>query len=138
MRVLGLFLITCLNIRQAQMTVHQYPIIFLHLEEDHDIKSRSLLSKEQHKDPEISPLFQKAVSETDLAQDPICVYIKNRILMRKWCSPEVPADDEWAVNHQIVVPKVYRSEILSLAHETPMSGHLGINKTYHKILNHFY
>ena len=31
MRLLGLFLITCLNIRQTQMTVHQYLIIFLHL-----------------------------------------------------------------------------------------------------------
>ena len=58
--------------------------------------------------------------------------------MRKWRSPKIPADDEWAVNHQIVVPKIYRSEILSLAHETPMSGHLGVSKTYHKILNHFY
>ena len=102
------------------------------------MRSRSQLSKEQHKDPEISSLFQKAVSETDLAEDPICFYIKNGILMRKWHSPEVPADDEWAVNHQIVVPKIYRSEILSLAHETPMPGHLGVNKTYHKILNHFY
>ena len=108
------------------------------VEEGHDIRSRSQLSMEQLKDPEISPLFQKAVSETDLAQGPICFYIKNGILMRKWRSPEVPADDEWAVNHQIVVPKIYRSEILSLAHETPMSSHLGVNKTYHKILNHFY
>ena len=108
------------------------------VEEDHEIRSRSQLSKEQHKDPEISPFFQKAVSETDLAQNPICFYIKNGILMSKWRSPKVPADDEWAVNHQIVVPKIYRSEILSLAHETPMSGHLGVNKTYHKILNHFY
>ena len=57
--------------------------------------------------------------------------------MRKLRSPEVPADDEWAVNYQIVVPRIYRSEILSLAHETPMSGHVGVNKTYHKILNHF-
>ena len=40
--------------------------------EGHDIRSRSQLNKEQHKDPEISPLFQKAVSETDLAQDLIC------------------------------------------------------------------
>ena len=32
----------------------------------------------------------------------------------------------------------YRHEILSTAHESPMSGHLGINKTYHKIINHFY
>ena len=33
---------------------------------------------------------------------------------------------------------IYRPEILNLAYETPMSGHLGVNKTYHKILNHFY
>ena len=58
--------------------------------------------------------------------------------MRKWRTPEIPADDECAVNHQIVVPKIYRSDILSLAHQMPMSGHLGVNKTYHKILNHFY
>ena len=38
------------------------------VEEDHDIRSRSQLSKEQHKDPELSPLFQKAVSVTDLAR----------------------------------------------------------------------
>ena len=56
-------------------------------------------------DPEISPLFQKAVCETDLAQDPISIYIRNGILMRKWRSPEVPTDDECAVSHQIVVPK---------------------------------
>ena len=37
------------------------------VEEDHDIRSRSYLSEEQHKDPEISPIFQKTVSETDLA-----------------------------------------------------------------------
>ena len=80
------------------------------VEEGHDIRSRSQLSKEQHKDTEISPLFQKAVNERDLAQDPICFYIKNGILMRKWRSPEIPE----------------------------MSGHLGVNKTYHKILNHFY
>ena len=58
--------------------------------------------------------------------------------MRKWRSPEVPADDKWAVNHQTVVPKICRSEMLSLGHETAMSGHLGVNKTYHKTLNHFY
>ena len=58
--------------------------------------------------------------------------------MRKWLSSEDPADNEWAVNHQIAVPKIYRSEILCLDHETPMSGHLRVNKTYHKIRNHFY
>ena len=49
--------------------------------------------------------------------------------MRKWRSPEVPAADERAVNHQIVIPKIYRSEIFSLSHETPISGHLGVNRS---------
>ena len=34
--------------------------------------------------------------------------------------------------------KVISSLKLSIAHESPMSGYLGINKTYHKIINHFY
>ena len=37
-----------------------------------------------------------------------------------------------------MVPKIYRSEILSLAHVTPVSGYLSVNKTYHKILNLVY
>ena len=53
------------------------------VEEDYDVRSRSQLSKEQHKDPDMSPLFQEVVNETDLTQDPICFYIKNGILMKK-------------------------------------------------------
>ena len=35
-------------------------------------------------------------------------------------------------------PKNCREEILNLAYGLVMAGHLGINKTYHKILTHFY
>ena len=94
--------------------------------------------KEQHSDPEISLFFDRALDENEMSQVPVCYYVKNDILMRKWRPPDVSADDEWTVNHQIVVPRAYRPEILNLAHETPMSGHLGVNKTYHKILNHFF
>ena len=104
----------------------------------HDQLSRSQLCKEQHSDPEISTLFERALDEKEISQVPVCYYVKNDILMRKWRPPGVSAEDEWTVNHQIVVPRVYRPEILNLANETPMSGHLGVNKTYHKILNHFY
>ena len=107
-------------------------------DQGHDQLSRSQLCREQHSDPEISPLFERALDENEISQVPVCYYVKNDILMRKWRPPDVSAEDEWTVNHQIVVPRVYRPEILNLAHETPMSGHLGVNKTYHKILNHFY
>ena len=88
--------------------------------------------------PTCTFLFERALDENDISQVPVCFYVKNDILMRKWRPPDVSADEEWTINHQIVVPKAYRPEILNLAHETPMSGHLGINKTYHKILKHFY
>ena len=103
-----------------------------------DQLSRSQLCKEQHSDPEILSLFERALDENEMSQVPVCYYVKNDILMRKWRPPDVSSDDEWTVNHQIVVPSAYRPEILNLVHETPMSGHLGINKTYHKILNHFF
>ena len=105
-----------------------------------DQLSGSQLCKEQHSVPEISPLFERALDENEISQVPVCYYVKNDILMRKWCLPDVSAEDEWTVNHQIVnvVPRIYHPEILNLAHETPMSGHYGVNKAYHKILNHFY
>ena len=58
--------------------------------------------------------------------------------MRKWGPPEVSIEDEWAVKYHIVVPKSYIQYILSTAHETPLSGYMGVNKTSQKILNHFY
>ena len=100
--------------------------------------SKSQLIQEQQTDPEISKLIFKALPEDEISQVPMCYCIKNGVLMRKWRPFDVPVDDEWAVYNQNVVPKSYRHEILSIAHESPMSGHLGINKTYHKVINHFY
>ena len=99
--------------------------------------SKSNLVIEQQNDPEISALIQNASDETDASKNSICYFMKNGILMRKWRPSDVSADDTWQVRTQIVIPKTYRSEVLSLAHETPLSGHLGINKTYQKIINHF-
>ena len=49
--------------------------------------------------------------------------------MRKW-KQDFPVGDKWTAIQQIGVQSVYRSEILSMAHDTPMSSHIGINKTY--------
>ena len=119
----------------SSMSCHSAP---RSIDQGHNTLSKSQLIQEQQTDPEISKLIFRALPEDEISQVPICYYIKNGILMRKWRPFDVPADDEWAVYHQIVVPKSYRHEILSIAHESPMSGHLGINKTYHKIINHFY
>ena len=46
--------------------------------------------------------------------------------------------DDWSVVDQIVIPRWYRDEILSLAHDGPLGGHLGVNKTYDRILRNYF
>ena len=58
--------------------------------------------------------------------------------MRKWRPPDAPASEEWHIVHHIVLPRCCQKEVMSLAHESPMAGHLGLNKTYHKLLSHFF
>ena len=52
-----------------------------------DQLSRSQLCKEQHSDPEISPLFERVLDENEMSQVPVCYYVKNDNLMRKWRPP---------------------------------------------------
>ena len=102
------------------------------------VVNKQQLISEQEKDPELSLLCKSALSEDEISQVPVCYFKKSGVLMRKWRPKEVPASDEWQVLYQIVVPPVYRKDILSLAHENAMAGHLGINKTCDRILRHFY
>ena len=88
-----------------------------------DQLSRSQPCKEQHSDPEITFLLDRALHENEMSQVPVCYYVKNDILMRKWRPPDVSADVEWTINHQIVITMAYRPEILNLANETTVSGH---------------
>ena len=115
----------------SSMSCHSPPRF---IDQGHETLSKSQLIQEQQTDPEISKLIFRALPEDEISQVQ-CVTIKR---MGKWRPFDVLADDEWAVYHQIVVPKSYRHGILSIAHESPMSGHLGINKTYHKIINPFH
>lgn len=41
-------------------------------------------------------------------------------------------------NWKIVVPKSNRSELIRKNHDEPLSGHLGVYKTYHRILSRYY
>ena len=88
-----------------------------------DKVSTSQLIAEQHKDTELVRLFARVVNENEVSQNPVCLFTKNGVLMRKWRPPDVSIEDESAVKHQIVVPKSYTLDILNMAHETPLSGH---------------
>ncbi|KAK3084422.1 hypothetical protein FSP39_016366 [Pinctada imbricata] len=105
---------------------------------DTDALSREQLLSEQTKDPEIIRLSKRALPREEADKVGECFYIQDGILMRKWRPPDAPPNEVWRVVHQIVVPVAYRGDIMSLAHDTPMAGHLGVNKTYNRILSHFY
>ena len=102
------------------------------------VLSASRLARKQKDDPELQKLREQAVSEVESHKVAGCYYLLNDVLMRKWQPRDVPSSEAWRVVHQVVIPQVYHREVLRLAHETPLAGHLGVNKTCRKILNHFY
>ena len=67
---------------------------------------------------EIYGLFNKALSEDEIFSVPVGYYFRNGE-MYKWRPADVPADADWFVKHQIVLPKGFRTEVLSSAHENP-------------------
>ena len=58
--------------------------------------------------------------------------------MRKWSPTECENSEKGETVYQIVVPTVHRREVLELAHDLPMSGHLGVRKTHNRVLQHFF
>ena len=100
--------------------------------------SHSKLLEEQENDREFKDLCERALTLQEAEEVPVCFYKQNGVLMRKWRPPDAPANDEWQIVHQIVVPKVYHRQVISIAHDSPMAGHLGVRKTHDMILNHFW
>ena len=115
-----------------------YPIPSESLEADSGMSEREKLIKEQMKDQELAKLAQEAVDDDELAMNPKCYFKQSGVLMRKWRPTDVPATDTWRTVYQIVVPMSKRQNVLRMAHESAMAGHLGVNKTYQRILTHFY
>ena len=105
---------------------------------DFQVFSRKSVIAQQKKDSEIYSLFNKALSEDEIFTVFVGYCFRNGVLMRKWRPADVPADADWSVKHQIVLPKSFRTEVHSLTHENPLSGHLGVTKSYYKLLNHFF
>ena len=99
---------------------------------------RKTLVSRQKLDPSLTKLYSRVVDADRIESEAVCYFLHNEVLMRKWRDPIVPASKVWEVKEQICVPKCYRKEILSLAHDIPLAGHLGVRKTKDRILQSFY
>ena len=100
--------------------------------------SRQNLIEEQSNDKELLDLFNIALTPVEAEKVSVGYLIMDNILMRKWSPSEYDNGEKGETVYQIVVPTVHRREVLELAHNLPMSGHLGIRKTYNRVLQHFY
>lgn len=100
--------------------------------------TNSKLREEQNKDPTLAEFMKRSLHFSEIDEEPVCFYKNKDILMRKWRPPDASTEDDWKEVHQIVVPQVYRSEVLQIAHDHQMAGHLGIAKTQDKILRNFW
>ena len=97
---------------------------------------REQLIEAQEVDPSLAKCVAAALPKDEIGASQVAYYWEDGILMRKWA----PSADDSGCNtvHQIVVPVGYRVQILSLAHDNALSGHLGIAKTYYRILKHLF
>ena len=97
------------------------------------------LIEAQKEDPDLKKIYEQAESpgETkDLSK--VSYLIDNGILYRVSRPLEASPDEDWLIIKQIMVPRKFRSFILSSAHENKFSGHFGIKKTCEKIKKYYF
>lgn len=101
----------------------------------HHIITRSSLIQAQESDPSLASI-RHTITEDKMNKTPY-FYSSDGVLMRVYRPPHLQPSDTWAETHQVVLPQSAREEVIKLAHDGP-AGHLGIKKTYAKILTHFF
>ncbi|RMX51623.1 hypothetical protein pdam_00025427 [Pocillopora damicornis] len=77
--------------------------------------STSQLIAEQHGDPEVSPIFSRCVSESEVSQSPTCYFMKNGMPIKMWRPPDVPTEEEWAVQTLAQVDDFSENTTVSLS-----------------------
>lgn len=95
------------------------------------------LKGEQNQDTTLSSFFDEAVSEGAI-KEVSGYFVKNGVLMWKWTPSDRSWEDDWSSVFQVVVPSIFRLDVLGLSHDQCLVGHSGIKKTLDRVLRHFY
>lgn len=126
-------------VTRAQSKANSRPVSTPTLPPQSDIPSifsEYNLKEAQRNDPSLPTLHSKALPREDILHSP-ATYYNDNVLMRMYRPPQLSDNDTWAECHQIVVPVSLRIHIMEIAHEG-LAGHLGIKKTYSRLLNEFF
>ncbi|KAL0153953.1 hypothetical protein M9458_050710 [Cirrhinus mrigala] len=97
---------------------------------------RESLAAAQRADASLAKCIKAAESSVYDSNSGVVYFWEEGLLMRKW----KPRQEElgWQEVQQIVLPSNYRQQVLKLAHEHLLSGHVGITKTYYRVSRYFF
>ena len=110
----------------------------LRIPEGPEIATRKEFSEAQVEDPTLAKYwFFASKGDTKVTkQGSECKFVKlEGMLFREFKSVEKGVSKNM---QQLVVPIKFRETVLKLAHDSPMAGHLGIQKTLRRIMSKFY
>ncbi len=98
---------------------------------------REGLINEQQQDGSLTPLRHLAETgkEHRSGNHVSSFSYQKGMLSRKFRSPKV---EHGKLTTQVVVPQTLRTQIIKVAHESLMEGHLGVKKTVHRLQTQFY
>lgn len=91
------------------------------------------LEREQQSDKSLENVRKLAVSEDEKIDSDKPYFKQDQSILCRYFKTK-----SGEVIKQIVVPLKYRTEIMHIAHDPPMGGHLGNRKTRLRVLKHFY
>lgn len=96
--------------------------------------SRAELAAEQQLDSSIKQLLEAVVPLAEVKDKAHGYFLQQGVLVRKW----VPCGELGAGNpvFQVVVPLKFCHLVLQLSHDD--AGHMGVRKTYDRILRYFF
>ncbi|VDI63075.1 Hypothetical predicted protein, partial [Mytilus galloprovincialis] len=104
------------------------------------IKDVSLedIEHEQQSDASLSKLRQYVAEGRNFEKTngtKVNYILKKKLMYREFMSPKV---ENGKLFRQLVVPEVYRSDVMKLAHESLMAGHMATRRTVYRVLSEFY
>lgn len=97
--------------------------------------TRSELVAAQQNDSVLKPLFAVAVPPEEVESVATGYFVQEELLLRKWSHQSEDLGSKAII--QVVVPDQYKEVVLRAAHGD-VAGHLGVKKTYHRILLQYY
>ena len=98
--------------------------------------TRECLIAAQRTAPTLQKCFSSVVSNSKASGEKVTYLLDEEVLVCMW-SPLTSTDSDWDAVYQVVAPSQNRQHVLTVAHESQWSEHLGVTKTW-LILKHFF